>query len=757
MVNQRIAFVDHSYHQKTRSTRFIREALFPGQIVEDWWDDSWIGGTPVDTERLISQGYDQIAVCQTETVAEALARHGCERVIFIPMWDSCQHLPGDWWRALDGFRIVSFCRALHERVRRYELPSIHVEYYPDPSAVQPVADFAELRGFFWQRRHDLTWHHVLRLVGNTRFSRLHFHMTQDPSTPLAQQEARPIEVGGVEPPSPVTQERHHITLSHWFEQQCDYLGVLNGLNVCFAPRPCEGIGFSFLEAMAMGMCVVAPDAPTMNEYITDGVTGLLWNLDQPQSLDFSQAAELGRRARDKVAAGHQKWLSELPVLQEFVEVPSHRLSRLCDSLRFRGGFIASSAQCANVRHALARIAATAAGDGRATGGLRTRGFTKRDLAEPPLITIATVTLNCIDQFEGTIRNVLRQDYPNLEVIVIDGGSTDGTLDLIRRYDDYVDLWTCGEDDGPYDAMNRAAHLASGRYILFMNAGDWFLGENAISHAMRDAPAAADFIIGHHIYRQLNGGETLHKANAFETTWRHLTAGELNDFWLRGVPCHQATFTRTQLIREQHYDTRFRIAADHEFMYRQRRNGARFHHCDAVISVYASGGMSNCSRCFDDWMAIAGSYGSAEAAERYFGPARRAKIAGEGSQEECRGIAGDGSQEECRGIAGDGSQEECSDQLFAELARLRAIENSTLWRMTYPIRLALMRTPRIRRGLRAVASAPWRIGGWLRPRSRFYEFRAWLRPRSRLNELRYRLRLRTRAKAALARLTGLVGL
>jgi glycosyltransferase involved in cell wall biosynthesis len=104
-----------------------------------------------------------------------------------------------------------------------------------------------------------------------------------------------------------------------------------------------------------------------------------------------------------------------------------------------------------------------------------------------------------------------------------------------------------------------------------------------------------------------------------------------------------------------------------------------------------------------------------------------------------------------------NQEECSDQLFAELARLRAIENSTLWRMTYPIRLALMRAPRIRRGLRAVASAPWRIGGWLRPRSRFYEFRGWLRPRSRLNELRYRLRARTRAKAALARLSGLVGL
>jgi hypothetical protein len=295
---------------------------------------------------------------------------------------------------------------------------------------------------------------VLRLVGDTRFSRLHFHMAQDPDTPSAQQE--------VEPPSPAAQKRHHITLSRWFEQQRDYLEVVNGSNVYFAPRPSEGIGFSFLEAMAMGMCIVAPDAPTMNEYITDGVTGLLWNIGRPHSLDFSQVAELGRRARDKVAAGHQKWLSELPVLREFVEAPSHRLSRLCDSLRFRGGYIASLAQRANARHALAHVAAAAPGDERATGGLRTRKFAKRDLAETPLVTIATVTLNCIDQFEGTIRNVLRQDYPNLEVIVIDGGSTDGTLDLIHRYDDYLDLWTCGEDGG---ARRRAqTHAATAQPV-----------------------------------------------------------------------------------------------------------------------------------------------------------------------------------------------------------------------------------------------------------------------------------------------------
>jgi Glycosyl transferase family 2/Glycosyl transferases group 1 len=704
MASRRIAFVDHSYHQKTRSTFFIRDALFPGQAVEDWWDDSWQGGAPIDVDQLIAQGYDLIAVCQVEIVAEMLARRGFRPVIFIPMWDGCKNLPEGWWQALDGFRIVSFCRALHERVRRCGLPSIHVEYYPDPATFPAVSDFAELRGFFWQRHHDLTWHHVLRLVGESRFSKLHFHMAQDPSADL------------IESPSHTEQERHRITLSRWFEQRGGYFDTLAGSNVYFAPRPSEGIGFSFLEAMAMGMCVVAPDAPTMNEYVTDGVSGLLWDLAQPSALDFSQAAELGRRARDKVALGFQKWLSALPILQEFAEGPNRRFAVSYDSLRFRGGSIGDIIDRAKVRNAYAHDEAATPSVGYLSGGLRTRGFVKRDLAETPLVTIVTVTLNCIDQFEGTIRNVLRQDYPNLEVIVIDGESVDGTLDLIGRYDDYIDLWTSRRDGGPYEAMNTAADLANGRYILFMNAGDWFIGDDAVSNAMHNVPPDADFILGHHIFRQLDGTESMHKANAFESTWQHLTAGELSDSWLGGIPCHQATFTRTQMLRAQRYDTAFRIAADHEFMYRQRLKGARFHHSDMAVSTYVSGGLSAVSqtRCLDEWIAITSKYGSADAAEQYFGPARKAAAVNYNQQAPV-GIdlsaELDGLREEVARLRaiedGFALKRAELDVLHEEVNRLRCIENSSSWKMTYPIRVALTRAPRVSMGLRTIARTVWR--------------------------------------------------
>ena len=161
----------------------------------------------------------------------------------------------------------------------------------------------------------------------------------------------------------------------------------------------------------------------------------------------------------------------------------------------------------------------------------------------------------------------------------------------------------------------------------MNAGDWFVGSDAVSRALEGAPPTADFIIGHHLYRTLEGFDELHKASAFDTTWRCLTEGNLSWQWLSGVPGHQATYVRTQLLAASGYDTSFTIAADHEFMYRQRLNGAHFHHCDRVIALYSSGGYSwqNQIRCFQEWVEIARLYGPSEPAERLFRPAIRSAV------------------------------------------------------------------------------------------------------------------------------------
>jgi glycosyltransferase involved in cell wall biosynthesis len=617
----RIGFVDHCYHKKTCSAEFFKQALFSGHVVEEWWDYSYEGGPGVDVHEIVARNYDLVIVWQVERVAAKLAALRGPEVVFVPMWDGCFSLRDDYWRSLDGIRIVSFCHLLHEKVRRLGGQSIYVQYFPEPSEVPQVMDFNTLRGFFWQRRHEVNWRHIAQLIEGTLFDRLHLHTALDPGIKV------PVTLPAV------ARAASNITTSEWFECREDFYALLASSNVFFAPRVVEGIGISFLEAMAMGMCVVAVDDATMNEYITHGVSGLLWRATDPGPLDFSRAAELGRRARERAVIGRTSWLADLGRLEEFVSTPTRQIATSLHSYtRFRGGEINSIARRNVARRVLAdEMARTPILKVADQGGLRTRGVVKCDRDDIPLVTIVTVTLNCADDFEATIRNVLNQDCPNLEVIVVDGGSTDGTIDLIRQYEPYLDLWISGADAGPYDAMNKAADLVNGRYVLFMNAGDWFIGDDAISRAFQYAPADADFVLGHHIYCRLDGVEELHKANDFEETWRRLRAGDLDGRWLSGVPCHQATFTRTALLREQRYDLRYRFAADHEFMYRQRQNNARFHHSDTVISVYTSGGFSwkNEVRCIEEWWEIAGRYGASKAAERFFLPIKRNMLAGKG--------------------------------------------------------------------------------------------------------------------------------
>ena len=97
----------------------------------------------------------------------------------------------------------------------------------------------------------------------------------------------------------------------------------------------------------------------------------------------------------------------------------------------------------------------------------------------PKITIVTISYNIVTYIEKTILSVVNQTYPNIEYIVIDGGSTDGTLDVIKKYSDKITYWVSESDKGIYDAMNKGIDAATGDWINFMNAGDVFYHNNVI--------------------------------------------------------------------------------------------------------------------------------------------------------------------------------------------------------------------------------------------------------------------------------------
>lgn len=107
------------------------------------------------------------------------------------------------------------------------------------------------------------------------------------------------------------------------------------------------------------------------------------------------------------------------------------------------------------------------------GGLRKSGYFKKNMQGQPLVSIITAVYNDADYIEETIQSVISQTYPNIEYIIIDGGSGDGTLDIIKKYESAVDYWISEKDSGLYDALYKGFSLANGTYLSYINAGDYY--------------------------------------------------------------------------------------------------------------------------------------------------------------------------------------------------------------------------------------------------------------------------------------------
>ena len=97
----------------------------------------------------------------------------------------------------------------------------------------------------------------------------------------------------------------------------------------------------------------------------------------------------------------------------------------------------------------------------------------------PLISVITAVFNGEAHLEETIKSVITQNYTNIEYLIIDGGSTDGTLDIIKKYQEHISYWVSEPDKGVYDGMNKGIKAAKGQWLNFMNSGDIFASPDAL--------------------------------------------------------------------------------------------------------------------------------------------------------------------------------------------------------------------------------------------------------------------------------------
>lgn len=169
-------------------------------------------------------------------------------------------------------------------------------------------------------------------------------------------------------------------------------------------------------------------------------------------------------------------------------------------------------------------------------------------------SIITVNFNNKEGLLKTIKSVINQTFRDFEYIIIDGGSTDGSVDVLKEYDKYIIYWISEKDKGIYNGMNKGIAKATGEYLNFMNSGDCFYDENVLQHLV-EKNLTQDIIVG----RDYHYNEKAQKgfATILPTRISMLT------FFIQTLP-HQSTFFRRELFNNSLYDESLKIVSDIKF-------------------------------------------------------------------------------------------------------------------------------------------------------------------------------------------------
>lgn len=233
------------------------------------------------------------------------------------------------------------------------------------------------------------------------------------------------------------------------------------------------------------------------------------------------------------------------------------------------------------------------------GGLRTKGYFKRSYNEVnglfsnstlPLVTIITVVFNGDKYLERTIQSVINQTYDNVEYIIIDGGSTDRTLDIIRKHEKVIDYWISETDRGIYDAMNKGIILGTGEIIGLINSDDWYLNDaiaNVVEQYIKNSCQNEKLIIAGSMFRTDSNGNVKFKNHKSEKFLTHKIK------WTMPVN-HPATFISSDVYKTIGlYNIKYKICGDHDFIYRAYfSQNIKFLIVNNCFAFMSSGGVSS---------------------------------------------------------------------------------------------------------------------------------------------------------------------
>ncbi len=197
------------------------------------------------------------------------------------------------------------------------------------------------------------------------------------------------------------------------------------------------------------------------------------------------------------------------------------------------------------------------------------------------ISVVTVCLNAVLTIEKTIQSVICQDYKDMEYIIIDGQSVDGTLEVIRKYKSINGVKIITEKDtGLYNAMNKGIDVCSGDYVVFLNSGDVLIDSEVLSKIAGQIEEktingkTAGLVYGN-VIKIYECGSRMEKYPGRYTVFKLLMMGKM--------PCHQAIFTKLDVLRKYRFDESYKICADFDFLLRCLHDRIRMEYIDVDVS------------------------------------------------------------------------------------------------------------------------------------------------------------------------------
>lgn len=206
------------------------------------------------------------------------------------------------------------------------------------------------------------------------------------------------------------------------------------------------------------------------------------------------------------------------------------------------------------------------------------------------LSIITINYNNKKGLLKTIKSVVNQninfDTNDYEFIIIDGGSTDGSVDVINEYVDEIDYWVSKKDKGIYNAMNKGIDIANGEYCLFLNSGDTFYDSYTLQLCFPYLDGT-DVLAGGY---KIDLGEVFNppRVITFEKLYNHQQ------------PCHQSSFIRTKLLKKYHYDEKYKLVSDWKFFIQIFiYDNSSYKPMEVVVSVYDTCGISSQNRSLLD--------------------------------------------------------------------------------------------------------------------------------------------------------------